>query len=98
MKTHKQDLGTIKEKVEQKFSIPIDNKEIKNIHISCGCTKVQPSYIMKDRSKVLKITYTPSKVPTQVTKGWYQAKQTVTLTYEDNSKFQLIFTAKVIKV
>ena len=102
METHQEDLGTVKAGKLQEFSIGIDkSKEIKNINISCGCTKVQPVFITGDEPvkvlKVLKVKYTPSAVPKHLKRDWYQASQKVTLTYEDNSQFKLTFTARVEK-
>ena len=99
METHQEDLGTVKAGKLQEFSIGIDkSKEIKNINISCGCTKVQPAFIAGDEPvKVLKVKYTPGVVPKHLGRDWYQASQKVTLTYEDNSQFKLTFTARVEK-
>lgn len=99
METHQEDLGSVKAGKLQEFSVGINkSKEIKNIHISCGCTKVQPVFITGDEPvKVLKVKYTPGAVPKHLKKGWYEASQKVTLTYEDNSQFRLTFTAKVEK-
>ena len=96
----KQNLGEVKAGEVQKFSIGISKtKEIKNIHISCGCTKVQPTFIPRPEPiKVLKVSYTPGAIPQHLKeRGWYKAEQKVTLTYEDNNQFRLIFNAKVVE-
>jgi len=74
-----------------------DNKElpvIKSITSSCGCSSA--NYDVE--TKRLSVNYKPGSIPTHLlNQGYYTTTKYITVTYEDDSKDILSFTAKVYK-
>lgn len=67
---------------------------IKNIAVSCGCTK--PDYNKKTKEMV--VSFKPKPIPHHLKEqGFYATTKTIIVTYNNGEEETLKFTAKIIQ-